>query len=85
VGLIQRELETAGLNTVSITLMQELTAKIRVPRAVYVNFPLGRVTGKAFDVETQTRVVTLALQAMQDIGSPGGIVKLPIEWKTNKG
>ncbi|MBS4032534.1 MAG: hypothetical protein KGZ63_14095 [Clostridiales bacterium] len=77
--MIQRELETAGLITVSITLMQGLTAKIRVPRAVHVNFPLGRVTGKAFDVETQTRVVTMALQALQDIESPGSIKKLPVQ------
>ena len=36
VGLIQRAIEYAGITTVSISLLREITGKIRPPRALFV-------------------------------------------------
>lgn len=80
-GLIQREFEEIGLSTISISLMQGITAKVSPPRSVYVHFPLGRVTGKAFDTETQEKVLKATLNALVDIQVPGEIRKLPFTWK----
>lgn len=80
-GLIQREFEEIGLSTISISLMQGITAKVSPPRTVYVHFPLGRVTGKAFDTETQEQVLKATLNALVDIQVPGEIRKLPFTWK----
>jgi len=79
--LVQRVFEAAGLSTISISLMQGLTAKVSPPRSVYVRFPLGRVLGKAFDTETQLQVLKATLNALVDIQNPGKIKKLPFTWK----
>lgn len=80
-GLIARELEAKGLSTITITLMQGISSKVRPPRAVLVRFPLGRVTGATFDLETQKEVVKSALQALKEIQTPGEIEELPFKWK----
>ena len=79
--MIQREFEEAGLSTVSISVMQGISGKVKPPRTVYVPFPLGRVTGKAFDVKTQKSVVKASLEAFKEIQNPGEIKKLPFKWE----
>ena len=60
VGLIQRAIEYAGITTVSISLLREITQKIRPPRALYVAFPLGYPLGEPDNPELQTRVMRAA-------------------------
>ena len=60
VGLIQRRVEYAGITTVSISLLREITEKIRPPRALFVPFPLGYPLGEPNDAELQTRIVQAA-------------------------
>lgn len=60
VGLIQRAIEYAGITTVSISLLREITQKIRPPRALYVPFPLGYPLGEPDNPELQTRVMRAA-------------------------
>lgn len=60
VGLIQRAIEYAGITTVSISLLREITEKIRPPRALFVPFPLGYPLGKPHDADLQTRVIRAA-------------------------
>ncbi|HEX6477351.1 MAG TPA: hypothetical protein VF043_00795 [Ktedonobacteraceae bacterium] len=59
-GLIQRAIEYAGITTVSISLLREITEKIRPPRALFVPFPLGYPLGEPNDPELQTRVMRAA-------------------------
>ena len=60
VGLIQRAVEYAGISTVSISLLREITEKIRPPRALLVPFPLGYPLGEPNNPELQTRVMRAA-------------------------
>lgn len=60
VGLIQRAIEYAGMATVSISLLREITEKIRPPRALFVPFPLGYPLGEPGNPELQTRVMRAA-------------------------
>jgi D-proline reductase (dithiol) PrdB len=60
VGLIQRAIEYAGITTVSISLLREITEKIRPPREHFVPFPLGYPLGEPNNPELQTRVIRAA-------------------------
>ena len=57
VGLIQRAIEYAGITTVSISLLREITEKIHPPRALFVPFPLGYPLGEPDNPELQTRIM----------------------------
>ena len=60
VGLIQRAIEYAGIATVSISLLREITEKIQPPRALFVPFPLGHPLGEPNDIELQMRILHAA-------------------------
>ncbi len=60
VGLIQRQIEYAGITTVSISLLREITEKTRPPRALFVPFPLGYPLGEPNNIELQTRIIRVA-------------------------
>ena len=49
VGLAQAALERAGITTVSLTLLREITAVIKPPRALFAAFPLGFPLGAPHD------------------------------------
>jgi hypothetical protein len=68
VGLIQRQIEYAGITTVSISLLREITEKTRPPRALFVPFPLGYPLGEPNNAEIQTRIIraTFALLTRND-------------------
>jgi antitoxin component of MazEF toxin-antitoxin module len=65
VGVIQREIEKAGVSTVSISLVREFTAKVRPPRALWVPFPFGRPFGGPDNPAVQRRVILAALALLQ--------------------
>jgi hypothetical protein len=92
VGLVQGEIERAGIITVSITLLPEITRKVRPPRALEVPFPLGFPLGippqvesdssaesmPTGDAEGQRRVLVRMLEMCQDggVGCPNGTEEL---------
>ncbi|GAC1380395.1 MAG: hypothetical protein NVSMB33_06370 [Ktedonobacteraceae bacterium] len=59
-GLIQRAIEYAGITTVSISLLHEITEKIQPPRALFVPFPLGYPLGEPHQPELQKQVMRAA-------------------------
>ena len=69
VGLVQAELERRGIVTASITMLPEVTAKVRPPRALAVPWPLGFPLGAPGDAELQRRVLgrLLALCERSDV------------------
>lgn len=68
-GLIQAELERRGIRTASITLLPEVTAAVRPPRALSVPYPLGYPLGAPRDPELQRRILRelLALTGRDDV------------------
>jgi len=77
---VQRELEAAGISTISLTPVPDLTASVNVPRIAAIEYPLGRTLGEPCDAEGQTAVLEAALQALETIQTPGEIINLPFEW-----
>jgi len=81
VGLIQREIEKAGIATVGVTIVREYTEKVQPPRSVYLKWPFGHPLGEPGKTKQQRAVVLEAFRALYSITTPGEIVDLPFRWR----
>ena len=70
VGLIQRAVEEAGISTVSITLAEGMTQKIKPPRALAVPYPFGHPLGEPNNPELQHAIIAEALALLEDKTPP---------------
>lgn len=61
VGLLQGLIEDSGIATVSISMLEEMTRKVKPPRALLVPFPLGYPLGRPRDSAVQRKVILQAL------------------------
>jgi hypothetical protein len=61
VGLAQQVIEQRGIPTASITLLEDVTRKIRPPRALSVPYPLGFPLGEADNPELQNTILRALL------------------------
>ena len=66
--------------TIYIGSCRDMMALVKPPRAVFVDFPLGRQCGKENDAELQIRILKDALQTLEQVRVPGEIVDLPYRW-----
>ena len=82
-GLIAREIEARGIPTLSMSSAYSITAAVNPPRAVYLDYPLGRTAGKPNDLHNQMEIMASTLNAFQTIKQPGSIVELPFAWATD--
>lgn len=80
-GLIQFAIEKAGIPTISITHLAELTKKVRVPRSLHVRFPLGRSFGRAGEYSMQYQILQDSIHYLSEINVPETLIKLPYKWK----
>ncbi|MEZ5292405.1 MAG: hypothetical protein R2745_15090 [Vicinamibacterales bacterium] len=64
VSLVQAAIERRGIATVSLTVMPDITRRLRPPRALAVDAPLGAPLGPAGDegghIATLRRMLALA-------------------------
>lgn len=70
-GLIQRVLDEAGLCTLSITQVVEITAIVKPSRAMFVAHPFGLTFGPIGAAATQRAVVDAWLEAAVNMASRG--------------
>jgi hypothetical protein len=80
VGLVQRELEAAGMTTITLSSIPDLTAAVSAPRIAAIEYPFGRTVGQPHDHEGQRTVLQATLQALTELTTPGSIRHLPFEW-----
>lgn len=73
-------MEAAGLATISLSNIPELTASASVPRIAAIEYPTGRSLGEVGDQARQTAVLRATLGALAEIDTPGEIRHLPFEW-----
>ena len=57
VGLIQGLLEDLGIATVSVSVSEEMTRKVKPPRVLLVPFPFGYPLGKPDNPALQRQVI----------------------------
>ncbi len=74
VGLIQSVIERSGIPTASVTLLEEVTRKVRPPRALFVDRPLGYPLGEPHDAATQ-QATLLALLELLTLDEPLPILR----------
>ena len=79
-GLIQRQIEAAGIATVGMSNMRRFTEQVKPPRTVYWQSPMGHSLGAAHNVAQQQEILKAVLQALTTIRVPGTIVDLPMAW-----
>ena len=59
---------------------RDLTALVKPPRSVFVNFPMGNPFGKAEQPEEQRQILLDALELAKNASEPGILVDLPYAW-----
>ena len=70
VGLIQRAVEAAGISTVSITLLEDITKKVKPPRALAVPYGFGHPLGEPNNPALQHAIIAEALMLLEDTKEP---------------
>ncbi len=79
-GLISRQLEAAGIATVSLTSARDITRAVNPPRAAFVDYPLGHPSGRPHQPELNRRIVSEALRAFEVLKVPGSMLHLNYRW-----
>ncbi len=79
-GLVQREIEAAGISTVSLSMIPEFTAKVGVPRLAGIAHPMSRPMGRPGDADGQRAVLSATLEVLRTATAPGTWVDLPFTW-----
>jgi hypothetical protein len=85
VGLVQREIEAAGIATIILTPIPDLAVSVSAPRIAAIEYPLGRTLGQPGDAVGQKAVLCATLDALETIHTPGGVAQLPFEWTADDG
>ncbi|NJN80988.1 MAG: hypothetical protein HC802_00990 [Caldilineaceae bacterium] len=80
-GLIARQIESAGIPTVCISITRDLTAAVGVPRAIFVKWPLGHPLGEPFQVAQQHTLIFDALRLLCEAAEPGVIAEPGYRWR----
>ena len=83
-GLIAREIEAAGIPTLSMSSALSITAAVRPPRAVFLDYPLGHTSGKPNEPELQDQILRATLSAFENASTPGEIVELGFPWSDSE-
>ena len=79
-GLIQRSIEAAGIPTVSLSILRDITEKVRPPRALCLRWPFGHPLGEPGNRSQQFTVLHDAFEFLY-AASPGEIRDLPYPWR----
>ena len=79
-GLAQREIEAAGISTVSLSMIPDFTAAPGVPRVAAIAYPMSRPLGSPGDADGQRAVLLAALSLLEDADGPGDVTTLPFTW-----
>lgn len=78
---MQREIEAAGIATITLSNIPDLTASVSPPRVVAIEHPFGQTVGHPNDRDGQLAVLRQILQAATEMDQPGSFMHLPFEWK----
>jgi betaine reductase len=77
---VQREIEAAGISTITLSGIPDLTAAVSVPRLAAIEHPLGYLLGQPGDREGQTEILRATLRALAEAEKQGTVTHLPFVW-----
>jgi D-proline reductase (dithiol) PrdB len=84
VGLVQRAIEAEGIPTMGISILKEVTQKVRPPRSVFLRYPFGHPLGEAFNAKQQRTILLDALNGLETITEPGTILEPGYHWRRHR-
>ncbi len=84
-GLIARQLESAGLTTICLTSARDITRAAWPPRGAFLDFPLGHTSGRPHEPALNRSIMLDALAVVEQADEPGTIVDLPYRWDDDDG
>lgn len=79
-GLVQREIEAAGISAVSLSMIPDFTSKVGVSRLAGIAYPMSRPMGRPGDADGQRAVLAATLDVLRTATGPGTYVELPYTW-----
>lgn len=71
IGLVARAIELAGIPTMTLSVLKDISEDVRPPRVAFYNGELGSVAGKPNFPEHQRRILDEALRLIEPIDQPG--------------
>jgi len=77
-------MEAAGISTITMSNIPDLTAAAGAPRLVAIEYPFARTLGRPGDAQGQMEVLKATFQAGLSIEAPGDIRHLPFTWPETK-
>jgi len=77
------KLNSEGIASISITLSEEITKKVRPPRALYPGFPLGHPVGYPGQIQRQLKILRLLLKFLEELETPASIVSCSLTSNEN--
>ena len=80
--MVCRVAEEAGIATVCVSTGRDLTAQVRPPRSLFVNYPMGNNFGAPHDVEQQLTILRRALAMIHETETGGTLIDFEDEWPT---
>lgn len=80
-SLIARYLEENGIPTVVIGTARDIVESARVPRFLFVDFPLGSPCGEPWDVDQQRDIFEQALRLLETATDGGVTVEVGHRWR----
>lgn len=83
-GLIQRVIEAEGIPTIGISILREVTQKVRPPRSVFLRYPFGHPLGEAFNAAQQRTILLDALNGLEGITESGTILEPGYAWRRHR-
>jgi hypothetical protein len=80
VGLIQRAIEAAGIPTVSISILRDVSAKVKPQRALFLRWPFGHPLGEPGNLAQQFTILYGAFQFLY-AAKAGELRDPPYRWR----
>jgi hypothetical protein len=84
VGLIQREIEKAGIPTIGVSIVRKYSETVKPPRTIFLKWPFGHPFGEPFNAAQQRVVLAEALRALYKIQEQGEIIDMPYRWRRER-
>lgn len=66
--------------TVYLGSCRDMMARVKAPRAAFIDFPLGRPCGRPNEKELQNKILKDALNLLESADTPGVLVDLEYAW-----
>ena len=79
-GLVARQIEAAGIPTVTLNMIPAYHRLVGMPRVAAIEHPFGRPYGDVGDVDRQRAVMESALAFATSASGPGDVIHLPFRW-----